>query len=242
MAALYSAVGHGGATGYIALLSSFGLKHEEIATTALILNTIVASISLFFYARAKQYNFKLAVPYLILSMPLAYAGARLPLPKATFATILGLLLLLAALRFIFFPSQNATRAENSTTVEEPQIQPPSTLVAALIGGVLGLFSGIVGIGGGVFLSPILIFRRWASTRQTSAISALFIVVNSVSGLVGRLSEGPLQLYQLWPFLLAAIPAALLGSTYGAGKFTSAALQRLLAVVLILAAIKLFVSG
>lgn len=234
MAALYSAVGHGGATGYIALLSLFGLKHEEIATTALILNTIVAGISLFYYARAKQYNFKMALPYLILSIPLAYIGAKLSLPKPVFAMILGILLLLAALRFLFFPTE-----KNS---EENEIQPPSTWLAAAIGGVLGLFSGIVGIGGGVFLSPILIFNRWASTKQTSAIAALFIVVNSISGLVGRLSDGPLHVYQLLPFLLVATPAALLGSRYGAGKFSSNGLQRLLALVLILAAVKLFVSG
>lgn len=243
VAALYSAVGHGGATGYIALLSLFGLKHEEIATTALLLNTIVAGISLLFYARAKQYNFKMAFPYLILSIPLAYIGAKLPLPKPVFAMILGVLLLLAALRFLFFPTiNNSTLRDDLTTLEKTQIQPPSTWLSAAIGGVLGLFSGIVGIGGGVFLSPILIFNRWASTKQTSAIAALFIVVNSVSGLAGRLSEGPLHVYQLLPFLAVAAPAALLGSIYGAGKFSSNALQRLLAVVLMLAAIKLFVSG
>jgi uncharacterized membrane protein YfcA len=251
VAMLYAAVGHGGATGYIALLSLFGLQHEEIATTALILNTAVASISLTNYYRAGRFNIKQALPYLILSIPLAYLGARLPVDKQTFAYILGTMLALAALRFAALPGKNVkdqSKNNNSTShdlsapeasADDEKIQPPSIILAAGAGGILGLLSGIVGIGGGVFLSPLIIFKHWATTKQTAAISALFIVVNSISGLAGRFSEGRGEMIHLLPFLLVAAPAAIIGSTYGASKFTSRNLQRLLAIVLALAAIKLF---
>lgn len=245
VAMLYAAVGHGGATGYIALLSLFGLQHEEIATTALILNTVVASISLTNYYRAGCFQLKQALPYLILSIPLAYIGARLPVDKHTFAYILGTLLTLAALRFAVLPntsSNNDKTNNNNNSNELPdneKIQAPPIVLAAGAGGILGLLSGIVGIGGGVFLSPLIIFKRWATTKQTSAISALFIVVNSISGLAGRFSDGKGEMVHLLPFLLVAAPAAIIGSTYGASKLTSRKLQRLLAIVLALAAIKLF---
>ena len=241
VAMLYAAVGHGGATGYIALLSLFGLQHEEIATTALILNTAVASISLTSYYRAGRFNIKQALPYLVLSIPLAYIGARLPVDKHTFAYILGTMLLLAAMRFALFPSTNVKEQnKNATsTSDDEKIAPPSIIFAAGAGGILGLFSGIVGIGGGVFLSPLIIFKHWATTKQTAAISALFIVVNSISGLIGRFSDGKGEMIHLLPFLLVAAPAAIVGSTYGASKLTSSKLQKLLAIVLALAACKLF---
>ncbi len=242
VALLYAAVGHGGATGYIALLSLFGLQHEEIATTALILNTVVASISLTNYYRAGCFQLKQALPYLILSIPLAYIGARLPVDKHTFAYILGTLLTLAALRFAVLPNTSGNNEKTNNNNELPdneKIQAPPIGLAAGAGGILGLLSGIVGIGGGVFLSPLIIFKHWATTKQTSAISALFIVVNSISGLAGRFSDGKGEMVHLLPFLLVAAPAAIIGSTYGASKFTSKNLQRLLAIVLALAAIKLF---
>lgn len=251
VAMLYAAVGHGGATGYIALLSLFGLQHEEIATTALILNTAVASISLTSYYRAGRFNIKQALPYLILSIPLAYLGARLPVDKHTFAYILGTMLALAALRFAALPDTNVkgqSKKDTSSSLDssapeasadDETIQPPSVILAAGAGGILGLLSGIVGIGGGVFLSPLIIFKHWATTKETSAISALFIVVNSISGLIGRFSDGKGEMIHLLPFLLVAVPAAIFGSTYGASKLTSRKLQRLLALVLALAAFKLF---
>lgn len=246
VALLYAAVGHGGATGYIALLSLFGLQHEEIATTALILNTVVASISLTNYYRAGFFELKQALPYLILSIPLAYTGARLPVDKHTFAYILATLLALAALRFVILPNTsgkneqtNSKTNDNNTLLDNEVIQQPPLVLAASTGGILGLLSGIVGIGGGVFLSPLIIFKHWATTKQTAAISALFIVVNSISGLAGRFSDGKGEMVHLLPFLLVAAPAAIIGSTYGASKFTSRNLQRLLALVLALAAIKLF---
>lgn len=240
VAMLYAAVGHGGATGYIALLSLFGLQHEEIATTALILNTAVASISLTNYYRAGRFNIKQALPYLILSIPLAYLGARLPVDKHTFAYILGTMLALAALRFAVLPHTNVKgQSKKEASADDETIQPPSIILAAGAGGILGLLSGIVGIGGGVFLSPLIIFKHWATTKQTSAISALFIVVNSISGLIGRFSDGKGEMIHLLPFLIVAVPAAIFGSTYGASKLTSRKLQRLLAIVLALAAFKLF---
>lgn len=256
VAMLYAAVGHGGATGYIALLSLFGLEHQEIATTALILNTVVASISLTNYYRAGRFQVKQALPYIALSIPLAYLGARLSVDKQTFAYILGAMLALAALRFAIMPTapgtpkndsskkQSDTNSENPGTAEpeEENMHQPPLFLAASAGGILGLLSGIVGIGGGVFLSPLIIFNKWATTKQTSAISALFIVVNSISGLIGRFNDGKGDVIQLLPFLLVATPAAIVGSIYGARKSTSRKLQYLLSIVLALAALKLFQGG
>jgi uncharacterized membrane protein YfcA len=235
VAMLYAAVGHGGATGYIALLSLMGMEPATVATSALMLNILVASISFLTFCRSGQFNLRQALPYIVLSLPLAYIGSRLPLSKHTVAILLGLALLLSALRFLFLPALPKDE-------EMKLLKSPAPLTAACCGGLLGLFSGIVGIGGGVFLSPLIIFKRWATVKQTAAISAFFIVVNSVSGLIGRSMSGGYKLEEamtLFPLLMVAAPAAVIGAIYGANRFSSAVLQKLLAAVLLLAAIKLF---
>lgn len=237
VAFLYSAVGHGGATGYLAVLTLFGLSREEMAATALVLNTVVAGLSFQAYYRQGEYRAALIWPYLAASVPLAFLGARLSVDKHFFAMVLALALVLAGLRFLLFANPAPGPATVSAQESETRAAPPLPL-ALLVGAVLGLLSGITGIGGGVFLSPLLIFCGWASTRQTACASALFIVANSLSGLSGRYMDGHLHVTGLWYLLLAAIPAALLGSRLGAGAFTSLTLRRLLAVVLIIAAMKL----
>lgn len=235
VAMLYAAVGHGGATGYIALLSLMGLDSATVATSALILNIVVAGISFSAYCRAGQFNLKQALPYIVLSLPLAYIGARLPLSKHAVAMLLGVALLFSGLRFFFLPAL-------PKDVENERVRPPSPVLAAASGGLLGLFSGIVGIGGGVFLSPLIIFKRWATVKQTAAISAFFIVVNSMSGLLGRAMSASYRIEDvlpLLPLIAVAAPTAVIGSIYGASRFSSATLQRLLAVVLLMAAVKLF---
>lgn len=251
VAFLYAAVGHGGATGYIAALSLFGVSHEQIAATALILNCVVASISLFAYARAGELKWRLALPYLILSVPCAFLGARVPVSKQVFAWVLSLVLIAASLRFLFLPGQfkaagktavlGAAEAretgENEGAASQSSKAPP-LYASVSTGAALGFLSGMVGIGGGVFLSPIMILCGWATVRETAAASALFIVCNSLSGIVGRLTGGNFALYNLVPFLGSAIVAAMLGSALGARYFSSNALRRLLAVVLLIAAIRL----
>ncbi|MBS1994396.1 MAG: sulfite exporter TauE/SafE family protein [Cyanobacteria bacterium SZAS LIN-3] len=232
VAFLYSAVGHGGATGYIAVLSLFGVGHEAISGTTLVLNCLVSGLALAAYARAGQYSHKVVLPYLILSVPCAFVGALLPVDKKLFHLILCWILPLAGLRFLIWPEIKGE--------DEARIKRPPTALAALIGAALGLLSGIVGIGGGVFLSPIMIMCRFATTKETAAASALFILANSLSGLAGRLYEGKLDLSgpTLWPFLLAALFGALAGSHMGANRLSSLRLKRLLGIVLVIAALKL----
>jgi uncharacterized membrane protein YfcA len=236
VAFLYSAVGHGGATGYIAVLSLFGVKHESIASSTLVVNCVVAGLALLAYIRAGKYSHKTVLPYLILSVPCAFIGARIPVDKHAFTIILCVLLPLAGLRFLFWPDLKGQ--------DDAVVKPPPLVLAAAIGAVLGLISGIVGIGGGVFLSPIMISGRYATTKQTAAASALFILANSLSGIAGRLVDGRLDINgpSLLPFLGAAIVGALVGSHYGASHFSSTLLKRILGVVLVIAAIKLFHSG
>lgn len=259
VAFLYSAVGHGGATGYISTLSLFGLAHDQVAGTTLLLNTCVAGLSLFFFARAGQLNMRLAVPFLLLSVPMAFIGARLKIDQQTFHYILAGVLILSALRFICVDTSKVkekTKKREKTNekgqitevgqtaelsqLDEAEFSAPPMPLALAVGGALGLMSGIVGIGGGVFLSPILIFCRFADIKQTSAASALFIVANSISGLLGRYLEQRLDFYQPGNYLPVAIIAALAGGYLGAGRFSSRALQIILGVVLLVASTRLLV--
>jgi uncharacterized protein len=236
VAFLYSAVGHGGATGYLAVLALFGWNHSEMVATVLVLNLAVAGLSFNAYRLQGEYRPGLIWPFLAASVPLAFLGSRLPVDKHLFAVILACALLVSGLRFLLFPALGVSSASGADT--QDSVSSPLWLTLA-IGGLLGLLSGITGIGGGVFLSPVLILCRWATVRQTSCASALFIVANSLSGLVGRYLDHGLQFSHLWYLLAAAIPAAVAGSYLGAGRFSSNVLRRLLAVVLLIAAAKLF---
>lgn len=241
VAFLYSAVGHGGATGYIAILSLFGLAHDQVAGTTLLLNTCVAGLSLFFFARAGQLNMRLALPFLLLSVPMAFVGAKLKIDQQTFHYILAGVLILSALRFIFVDTSKVKgKPAEEATLEEATFKAPPMPLALTVGGSLGLMSGIVGIGGGVFLSPILIFCRFADVKQTSAASALFILANSISGLLGRYLEQRLDFYQPGNYLPVAIIAALAGGYLGAGRFSSRVLQIILGVVLLVASTRLLI--
>ncbi|MBL8083335.1 MAG: sulfite exporter TauE/SafE family protein [Candidatus Obscuribacter sp.] len=242
VAFLYAAVGHGGATGYVACLGLFGLSHETIAGTALMLNTVVAGLALFAYARAGYLRYRLALPFMLSSVPLAFWGAQLSLNKQVFAYILAFTLLLSALRFLFINEPRAATSQQTPSISEETFHLPSLPMALGVGGVLGLVSGIVGIGGGVFLSPLILLKKWGCMKQTAAASALFIVANSISGLLSRGLAGTLHFYQLFPYLPLAIVAALAGSYLGAKRFSSRGLQRILAVVLLLAAFRLFLPA
>lgn len=232
VAFLYAAVGHGGATGYIATLALFDMPREAIASTALVLNCVVATIALAMYSKAGQLSYKLTWPFLLLSVPMAYVGARLVVDKEVFVVILAVSLVLAALRFLLVP----------TLVESAECLRPLPLPLGIAcGAILGLLSGIIGIGGGVFLSPFIVLCRYGNLKQTSATSALFIVANSISGLVGRFVDHKLDFAPVFSLLPFAILAALAGSYLGARRFNSDTLRRLLAVVLLLAATKMLLA-
>jgi uncharacterized membrane protein YfcA len=226
IAFLYSSVGHAGASGYIAVMALAGLSPAFIKPTALVLNILVASLSSWQFYRAGHFSWRLFWPFAALAVPCAFVGGYLHLPTRWFNVMLGLILLYSAVRFLL-PARRDV---------EPQ--PPSTAVALGVGAVLGFVSGLAGVGGGIFLTPLLIFLGWARTKAASAASAVFILVNSMAGLAGAAtSTGTLPTLAV-PLALAAVAGGAAGSYLGSHRFSVVAIQRLLACVLAIAALKL----
>jgi len=233
VAALYSSVGHGGASGYLATLSFFGIAPAQMATTALVLNTLTATTSFTAYVRAGYLSLALTWPFLVASVPAAFVGGLAHLKDRTYFLLLAVILTGAAIRLAMsLPASGDGQRTN----------PPPRTPALASGAGIGLLSGMVGVGGGIFLSPIMVLMKWADAKQTAATSAIFIVVNSIAGLAGRAVGGALQFGLLAPLLLAAFLGGLVGSHTGANKFTGLTVRRLLAVVLVIAAFKLVITS
>ena len=233
VAFLYSSVGFGGATSYLAIMSLFGIPAAVVASTALTLNTFVASTAFINYTRGGFLKPRLILPLLIASIPGAFIGATLPLSQSFYALLLNGLLLIVGLRMLLLP-----RLERRA---ESEASPPWWLLLAC-GAVLGLVSGMVGIGGGVFLSPIIILAGWGSAKQAAAASAAFIVLNSVSGLAGRFWAGTLDYGELgWILIPVGLIGGLLGSTVGVRYLSVKGVQRVLGVIMILVAVRYGIS-
>ena len=232
VAMVYSSVGHGGASGYLAVLSFFSFPHETMAASALCLNILVSGLSFFVYGKAKFFSWQQAWPFVLASIPLAFAGGLIKISPSLYAMLLAAALSFAALRLLMNIDQS--RSE--------ELRSPSFAIAVTVGGLIGLLSGVVGVGGGIFLSPLLILFRWADPKKTAAISAFFILVNSISGLIGRSLRGSFHLTSgLSWMVLAAFLGGILGSRLGAHHFSPAWLRRILAFVLFLAVFKLIRS-
>jgi uncharacterized membrane protein YfcA len=228
VAFLYAAVGHAGASGYIAVLALAGLPVAQIKPLALILNTAVAGQGSWQFWRAGHLPWRLAGPLLLAGVPAAFLGGWLDLPSLWFQRLVGLVLLASALRFVQQPR------------DPERFTRPPLLLLVLSGAGLGLLAGLTGTGGGVFLTPLLLCCRWASTRQAAAVSSLFILGNSLSGLAGLLlARQSLALPpQLGWMLLVVLLAGALGSRLGSRHWPVAWIRRCLALVLLLAAWKL----
>jgi len=226
VAFLYSSVGHAGASGYIAVMTLFALKPTVIKPAALVLNILVATLTAWQFWRAGHFSWRLFWPFALLSVPFAFVGGYLNLPTHIFKILVGVVLLYSAARFLF----------ESASDREPH--EPSKPTALCIGAGLGLLSGLTGTGGGIFLTPLLIFMRWAKTKTASAVSALFILVNSISGLLGNISSTrQLPLFAL-PLVAAAVSGGAVGSYLGSRQFSPSFIKKLLAIVLIIAGFKL----
>lgn len=229
VAFLYSSVGHAGASGYIAVLSLFGLLPAVIKPTALVLNILVAAIGTFQFWQAGHFSWRLFWPFALLSVPLAFLGGYLNLPSHIFKILVGAVLLFSAVRFFLNPTADDVRAE------------PSKPIAITSGAGLGFLAGLTGTGGGIFLTPLLLLMRWAHTKTAAAVSALFILVNSVAGLVGNFSSTKRFPTFAVPLLIAVLVAGTAGSYLGSHRFPHAVIKRLLAVVLTIAGIKLLLT-
>jgi uncharacterized membrane protein YfcA len=230
-AVLYSTVGHGGASGYLAVMALAGVAPTVMRPTALTLNIAVALIATIKFARAGCFSWPLFWPFAVASVPAAFVGGRLGLPTAAYKTVVGAVLLFAAIR-LFQSARAPDRAE---------IRRPSMSIALLTGVALGLLSGLTGVGGGIFLSPLVLFMGWAGTRQASGVAAPFILVNSVAGLLGAASSLALLGGELAAWLPAAVGGGWIGAEYGSRRLATPALRQWLAAVLVVAGVKLIAT-
>ncbi|MBK7595246.1 MAG: sulfite exporter TauE/SafE family protein [Gemmatimonadetes bacterium] len=227
----YSAVGHAGASGYLAVMALLGTPAATMRPTALLLNLVVATIGTVQFTRAGYFRWSLFWPFAITSIPAAWLGGRLTLPESVYGLIVGGVLLLSALRLVL------TRAASTQA-----ITPPRTWVAMLAGAGLGLLSGLTGVGGGIFLSPLLLLCGWADLRTTAATSVAFIFVNSAAGLLGRMPLGDVFPPALPLWILAVVVGGGVGATLGSRKLPVPILRMVLALVLVVAGGKMLVGA
>ena len=226
VAILYSSVGHGGASGYLAVMALLAVAPEITRPTALVLNVFVATIGTIQFYRAGHFSWRILLPFAITSIPFAFLGGMISLPTSAYKIVLGSVLILAAIRLAWNLKSDAETTE------------PNILVALLIGAVIGLLSGLVGVGGGIFLTPILLLMDWAETRTAAGVSAMFILVNSIAGLAGNYAQVTNLPSNVWIWVGAAVLGGVIGSTLGSKRFDSLTLRRVLALVLVLAGVKL----
>jgi uncharacterized protein len=225
---LYASVGHGGASGYIVTMTLLGVAPSLIKPTALLLNLFVSSVAFIQFYRAGHFRWATFWPFAVASVPMAFLGARIPLSDALYKQLLAACLLLLVVRLVW--SARRTDAERT--------QPIPLAGGLLTGSIIGGLSGMLGIGGGIILSPLLLFFGWATTRQTAATSALFIFVNSVSGLVSLLGKGYVPDTQQWTWITAAFAGGLVGGYVGSRQFSIPTLRYVLAVGVGVACVKL----
>jgi uncharacterized membrane protein YfcA len=227
VAFLYSSVGHGGASGYLALMAIFAVPIMVMKPSALLLNLFVSSTSFWFYYKANFFKPKLFYPFAIASVPAAFLGGYITLDTAIYKAILGIVLVFAALRLLGLFS---TKEKEITAINIP--------LALASGATIGLLSGMLGIGGGIILSPIILLLGWANIKEAAAISSLFIFVNSLAGISGYLLNGSSFPIESLYFVPVAMVGGMLGAYYGSGKFSNKTLKYVLGVVILSASVKL----
>lgn len=226
MAFLYASVGHGGASGYLAVMALFAIAPPVMKQTALLLNLGVSLMSFIAFYRQGYFKWTLFWPFALGSIPAAYLGARIPLADSTYKQILGACLFLAVIRMV-------------VTLKESEPRKLNLGIGVLAGAAIGVLSGMIGIGGGIILSPLLLLFRWANLKEAAAISALFIFVNSVSGLAGLKTWIPLDQSQMLYWLVASLVGGFLGARWGAGIASNTKVKWILALVLVIASLKLW---
>jgi uncharacterized protein len=230
-AALYSSVGHGGASAYLALMALFAVAPDAMRPTALVLNIIVAGIGAVVYVRSGQFDWRVFWPFAAMGIPAAFLAGRVHLPPEVYKPILGLVLVLAGLRYVVMPNLDLIKA----------LVVPKIWVALPAGGALGALAGLTGTGGGIFLSPLLVFMGWADARMATGIAALFIVVNSSAGLAGRLSSLQKLPAELPLLVGAVVLGAVVGTLANRRLFSPTILLRALGLVLLIAGVPLVIG-
>jgi uncharacterized membrane protein YfcA len=231
VAFLYASVGHGGASGYLALMALFNMDPGIMKPTALLLNLFVSLTAFIQFYRGGHFKWKIFLPFAVASIPMSFIGGLVSLDVIVYKKILGLLLLIPVARFLFSPKSH-----------RDQLRESKIWISVLIGALIGFLSGLIGIGGGIILSPILLLMGWTNQKQTAAISALFIFVNSLAGLGGQMAKGVNFDAGMLSMVGIAFIGGLFGAWLGALKFNQRVLQYSLAVVLALASFKLLFTG
>ena len=233
-AALYASVGHAGASGYLAVMALFGFAAPVMRPTALALNIIVAAIGTYKFYRAGNFSWRIFLPFAAGSIPFAFIGGALTLPTQIYKPIVGAVLLYSTIRL--FQSTRWNGKDNA----EPA--PVPVWMGVSVGVVIGLLSGLTGVGGWIFLSPRIVLMNWADARHSAGVSAAFILVNSAAGLLGHsggLSNLPASIP---PWAVVVIVGGYLGAEFGSRRFSNATIKRLLAAVLVIGGLKMIIEA
>ena len=225
---LYASVGHGGASGYLALMAIFSVTPELMKPTALLLNLFVAAIAFYYYYKEGYFNKKLFISFAVASIPMSIIGGYIEVDTTIYKKILAVLLLFAILKML-----------NIFGKESAIIRDIKLWQGIVVGGIIGFFSGLIGIGGGIILSPIILLFHWGKMKEAAAVSALFIWVNSAGGLIGQLSSGVNLNMQSFGLVAIALIGGVFGAYYGSKKLNNQNLRYLLATVMAIACFKLF---
>jgi uncharacterized membrane protein YfcA len=230
IALLYSTVGHAGASGYLATMALLSFPPGVMKPTALALNIIVALVTSVRFYLAGHFSWRLFWPFALASVPLAYLGGGLAVHATIYKVLVGIALLFAAAHLIVRSTVTSDQGEG--------INRPGMVASLASGGVIGFISGLTGVGGGIFLSPVLLIMKWAGLRQAAALSAVFILLNSLSGLAGYLQKGAPLPEHLGLWSVAVVSGGFIGSTLGATRLNSPVLKALLGMILLMAGVKL----
>lgn len=226
---LYASVGHGGASGYLALMALFSFAPEVMKPTALLLNLFVAGIAFYYYYKEGYFSKKLFLSFAIASIPFAFIGGMIEVEASLYKKILGVLLVFAILKMLNVFGKESNEKKNIKIWQ-----------GLIVGGAIGFFSGLIGIGGGIILSPIILLLHWGNMKEAAAVSALFIWVNSASALIGQVSSGVTISSQSFILVAIAIIGGFFGGYLGSKKINNQKLRYILAFVLIIASAKLLV--
>ena len=227
---LYASVGHGGASGYLALMALFSIAPEVMKPTALLLNLFVSAIAFYYYYKEGYFNRKLFLSFAIASIPMAFLGGMIEVDATIYKKILGVLLIFAILKMLNIFGKESTKIKDIKMWQ-----------GLIVGGAIGFFSGLIGIGGGIILTPVILLLHWGKMKEAAAVSALFIWVNSASGLIGQLSSGVSVTIESFGLVAIAIIGGFIGGYFGSKKMSSLNLRYVLAFVLVIASVKLIMT-
>jgi uncharacterized protein len=244
IAAIYASAGFGGGSSYLAMLALYGVSMATMRPAALLCNIVVVTGGTWLFWRTGHLNFKKIIPLSIASVPMAFLGGMMPLKEKTFFLLLGISLVIAALLMFFqsFLKKNDTENEIEIAQRRGGSKPPrrfETLTGGVIGSLIGFLSGMVGIGGGIFLAPVLNLMKWDAPKNIAATASFFILINSISGLAGQLSKNP---HLDWAFVLPLMCAVFLGGQLGSRlttfRFNQALVRRITAVLVLYAGVNI----